>query len=194
MSSAQLSTTAHNFIGDTWNSGASNQACGPCHTPHNALTSADAVQAPLWSHTETTQSFTLYTGTDMDASDQGQPGGVSKLCLSCHDGSLALSDHVNGTADATLIGAVNANANLGTSLVNDHPISFTYDATLVSADGQLHPITTAALGGTIASEMLFGASKMECASCHDPHGVSGVASLLRMDNSQSQLCLTCHAK
>ena len=52
--------------------------------------------------------------------------------------------------------------------------------------------TTAALGGTIASEMLFG-GLVECASCHDPHDNSN-APFLVMANTASALCLTCHDK
>ncbi|HSO06820.1 MAG TPA: cytochrome c3 family protein, partial [Pelomicrobium sp.] len=43
--------------------------------------------------------------------------------------------------------------------------------------------------------------EVECASCHDPHGVpSGGAgsvfnpTFLRVSNAGSQLCLTCHVK
>ncbi len=43
--------------------------------------------------------------------------------------------------------------------------------------------------------------EVECASCHDPHGVpSGgagslfIRSFLRVDNAQSNVCLTCHVK
>ena len=35
--------------------------------------------------------------------------------------------------------------------------------------------------------------EVECASCHDPH-YAGHDSLLKVDNTDSALCLTCHDK
>jgi predicted CXXCH cytochrome family protein len=33
---------------------------------------------------------------------------------------------------------------------------------------------------------------VECTTCHDPHGRSGIRKLLRIDDANSGLCLTCH--
>ncbi len=197
MSFGQISATLHNFVGDSWNTMSSNKACGPCHTPHNALVSADA---PLWSHDATANagSFAVYTNTGTLDATVGQPSGVSLKCLGCHDGSVNLNAHVGGANTASLIGSVNPAADLGTDLSNDHPISFTYDAALATADGGLYdPTTTASgLGGNINVDLLAGVGndQMECSSCHDPHGVTGVSDLLRKDNTNSELCLTCHNK
>ena len=193
MSFSQISTTAHNFIGDAWNTMASNQACGPCHTPHNSLASIDA---PLWSHAATVSVFTIYAGTGtLDATDVGQPGGVSLKCLSCHDGTVNLNNHIAGANTASLI---TGSALVGTDLSNDHPISFTYDNALFVADNGLYDPagTVSGLGGNIDDDLLFGAlnDQMECSSCHDPHGVTGVSMLLRKTNANSALCLTCHNK
>ncbi|NOZ04723.1 MAG: cytochrome c3 family protein, partial [FCB group bacterium] len=80
-------------------------------------------------------------------------------------------------------------------LSNDHPVSFTYDASLATTDGDLYnPTTTnSGLGGKISDDMLVG-GKVECSSCHDVHNGSGVATLLVKNNGGSALCLTCHAK
>src|SRR3989338_1544680 len=85
------------------------------------------------------------------------PGGSSKLCLSCHDGAMTIGqvNVLNGTAPATIaMAGTNAGKmpdgsgattgftrNLGINLGNDHPISFTYNDTLATADGELRPIT-----------------------------------------------------
>ncbi|MFC2168705.1 cytochrome c3 family protein [Acidobacteriota bacterium] len=185
-----ITGSAHDFSGDSWSGG---QICIACHTPHNALSATDA---PLWNHTETGATFTQYTsptGT-LDAT-VGQPGGISKLCLSCHDGVTAL-DSFGGAVGTTMIASVGTGAgDFGTDLSNDHPISFTYDSALAGTDGELHDPATASsgLGGTIADDMLFSGS-MECSSCHDVHNAYAFSNLLILDNGGSALCLTCHDK
>lgn len=183
----QITGSAHDFSSATWNTG--DQICIVCHTPHNAITSPDA---PLWNHELTATTFTLYTSPTLDAADLGQPAGASLLCLSCHDGTIAL-ENFGGTTGGTHF--ISGDALIGTDLSNDHPISFTYDAALATADGGLFDPATvnSGLGGTIAEDMLF-AGQMQCASCHDVHNSAGIAHLLRMSNAASALCLTCHDK
>jgi predicted CXXCH cytochrome family protein len=182
---AAISGSAHDFSANGW---ANQQICLPCHTPHNAdLTVADS---PLWNHAVTTATFQIYASGTLDAT-VAQPAGASKLCLSCHDGSVAV-DSFGGATGTTL---VTGGALVGTDLRNDHPISFTYDATLATTDGGLHdPATTnSGLGGTISHDMLQG-GRMECSSCHDVHNQYNQSFLLLKSNNASALCLTCHNK
>ncbi len=185
--SAQISGTAHDFSSSGWTP--NGQICIACHTPHNADVTIS--NAPLWNHTVTTETYTVYTGLDLQAT-VGQPNGVSKLCLSCHDGTVAL-DSFGGASGGTLIAAA-GNLNDVDSLSDDHPISFTYDTALATADGELYDPSSQAsgLGGTIADDMLFS-DQLECASCHDVHG-NGNNHLLLVNNGGSALCLTCHDK
>jgi predicted CXXCH cytochrome family protein len=185
---AALTGTKHDFTAQTWSGG---QICLPCHTPHNANTSV--ANAPLWNHTVSTSSYTLYTSTTFNGSATiTQPAGYSKLCLSCHDGSVAL-DSFGGVTGTTFI---TGKGNLGTALTNDHPISFTYNAALATTDGSLKDPTTAlsGLGGTVAANMLEGGTTMQCSSCHDVHNKYNVAKLLKKSNAGSALCQTCHSK
>lgn len=184
----QILNTSHDFSGDTWN--ATGEICIVCHTPHNAITSV--ATAPLWNHEVTAvTNYALYSSSTLNAT-LAQPDASSKLCLSCHDGTVALENFgqtTNGThfnTGTTLI---------GTGLGDDHPVSFTYDATLANADGGLYDPTTtqSGLGGTINEDMLFD-GKMQCASCHDVHNSGGVDFLLLKSNAVSALCLTCHNK
>jgi predicted CXXCH cytochrome family protein len=173
------------------------QICIFCHTPHNALTTAGA---PLWNHTASTATYTVYASPTMNAT-VGQPGTSSKLCLSCHDGTVAVDSYGGRTGTTN----ISAGANFGTALSNDHPIGFTYDATLATADGSLaNPATkTVTIGsapsktGSIASTMLIG-GVMECASCHDVHNTFTAAGggLLKISQTApaSALCLACHNK
>ncbi len=182
-----ISGSAHDFSGQTWNS--TGEICATCHTPHDADNSIS--DAPLWNHEVTTATFNPYTSSSLTAT-VGQPSGVSKLCLSCHDGTVAIDNFggaTNGSEFAT------GDTLIGTDLRNDHPVSFTYDATLASNDGGLFDPTTktTSLGGTIDADLLVS-NKLECSSCHDVHDAAGNDHILVIANNASNLCLTCHNK
>lgn len=179
----------HDFSTQTWNTSVGAQICIVCHTPHNASTVV--TDAPLWNHVTTATTYTLYASSTFNATS-AQPDASSKLCLSCHDGTVALENFGTTTTGTHFIAGT---FNMGSGLNNDHPVSFTYDAALATADGGLKNPTTVAsgLGGTIAANLLFG-GKMQCASCHDVHNTAGQAKLLVKSNNASALCLTCHAK
>ncbi|MEN8250880.1 MAG: cytochrome c3 family protein [Bacteroidota bacterium] len=181
----QIAGTSHDMSGELWN--AEGEICIVCHTPHNALAS----NAPLWNRAATSATFTVYSGTTLNAT-VGQPTGQSLLCLSCHDGTVGLESY--GSATATLLNPIGTPGLLGVDLSNDHPISFAYDDALATADGELHAPSTdlSGLGSTIDADMLFG-GQMQCASCHDVHDDTH-GNFLIMSNSASALCLTCHDK
>ena len=191
VSAGTIVGTKHDFSASGWSG---NEICVACHTPHNANTGV--TDAPLWNHDLSTLSYTLYDSPTLDATTV-QPTGTSKLCLSCHDGTVAYDNTTNGTkmAGASAVGSDGLN--------NDHPISFTYDADLATADGGLHnPATQAVIigsgsdtkSGTIETAMLIG-GQVQCASCHDVHNkFTDGSSLLRVSITGSKLCLTCHNK
>lgn len=192
MASAAILGSAHDFTAFEW---AHEQICLPCHAPHNNDNAAGEV---LWNHAITGAIFTLYSSPTLDAG-LVQPTGISKFCLSCHDGTVAI-DSFGGVSGGTMIGDIEVDANLGTNLNNDHPVSFIYDSSLASVDGGLFdPVTTASgmetggEGGTIDEDMLFDGS-LECASCHDVHNKYSQDSLLNVSNEGSGLCLICHDK
>jgi len=185
---AVITGSEHDFSNASWNS--SGETCVVCHAPHGGTPLSDA---PLWNHSLTTQNFTLYTSPTLDATDVAQPTGASRLCLSCHDGTIALDSFGGSSSGTHFVGNPIAT---GGNLNSEHPISFTYDDALATTDGELFvPSTTASgLGGTIAGDLLFN-NKVECASCHDVHNALGTGgNLLVKSNAGSGLCLTCHAK
>ncbi len=179
--------SAHDFSGESWNT--TGQICIVCHGPHN--TEVSVTDAPLWNHESTVATFTPYSSSSLNAT-VGQPDASSKLCLSCHDGTVAV-DNFGGNNQGTFF--ITGDFLIGTDLNDDHPVSFTYDVALAQADGELaDPTTTnSGLGGTIQEDLLIG-NKVQCASCHDVHNSSGIANLLIKSNAQSDLCLTCHLK
>lgn len=192
----------HDFSGRSYTGGPNGQICVVCHTPHGSDTAV--TEAPLWNHTLTTATYEVYSnpGGSLDAS-VGQPDGVSKLCLSCHDGTIAVDNYGSFPSDTEFMLAPKAVAADADSLKNDHPISFTYDTTLSTTDGALHdPATkTITIGSgtqtkndTLAKLMLSN-GKVQCNSCHDVHNsFTATTRLLKVTDAGSALCLACHNK
>ena len=192
LSWSALKDSKHNFLSASWNT--SGQVCLPCHTPHHANKSA---AAPLWDHDETAASFILYASDTLNAK-VNQPSGVSRICLGCHDGTVAMNAFGGNTAGSEFLRS--GPAFLGTDLSNDHPVSFVYDTTLASDDGDLYNPETATvpeLGGKTIQQGMLIRNEMQCTSCHDVHATSSSSSdsgMLLFSNNGSKLCLTCHRK
>ncbi|MCB2153756.1 cytochrome c3 family protein [bacterium] len=186
---ATIQGSAHDFS----TLDATGQICIFCHTTHGADTTV--TDAPLWNHALTNKTYQLYNSPTMDATTS-QPNGQSRLCLSCHDGTVAVDSYGGDTGIITigLPSAIGAD-----ELTNDHPIAFTYDDPLATQDGELFMPSSSAsgLGSTIADDLLFN-DQLECSSCHDVHNGPAAAavndSLLVITRTNSQLCLTCHNK
>jgi hypothetical protein len=133
-SQGEITGSLHDFSSSSWSG---NQICLPCHTPHGADTSVP--DAPLWNHATSTANFTLYTSTSLDAT-VSQPTGRSLLCLSCHDGTVA-RDSFGGNTGTRFI-SPGSTSHIGTDLRDDHPVSFTFNTALATADGGLHDPAT----------------------------------------------------
>lgn len=210
LSSGNAIATATDGSSTTIRSTDQDEICVFCHTPHQALKNNNI---PLWNHNLSTQaSYGVYTSLTYSATDTADLGGktevnaeISNLCLSCHDGTVAINSFNNpsntnastlmvgtktdGTMPDNVAGVFNAN--LGSDLTNDHPVNFTYDAALVTRDGGTSLKAPSALTGV----KLFN-NKVQCASCHDPHtsaDPSGKA-FLRVAQTGSALCFACHTK
>jgi predicted CXXCH cytochrome family protein len=184
-----ITGSAHDFSAQAWSGG---RICVACHTPHKADTSI--TDGPLWNHAISSAAYTLYGSPTMNATIS-QPGGGSKLCLSINS--------FGGVTGATMVSTAN---NLGVNLKASHPIGFTYDTALATADGSLFDpsVKTTTIGsgaqtrtGTVASVLLYG-GKLECDSCHDVHNTFTVGAagsgLVKVDPAGSQICFACHNK
>ncbi len=154
--------------------------CFICH-PNNELgNSSKAWKLKLANTTDTP-----YNNLS-NISEIGEPNGSSKICLSCHDGTIA-SDQLGSQI---LKGIIFSN-----TLENNHPISFYYTSYLAQKDGKLHDpkFRKSGLGGTIEEDLLID-GKLECISCHDIHNSMNLENRLIKSNYRSALCLTCHNK
>ncbi|HHS83376.1 MAG TPA: hypothetical protein ENK38_00405, partial [Gammaproteobacteria bacterium] len=178
------------------------EVCIFCHTPHQAIKNDNI---PLWNHDlSATASYGVYTSPTFDGSSSitdlggtnAATAAVSNLCLSCHDGTIAInslnnpSNATGGNPTMTGTGAGGVmpagTSNIGADLTDDHPVNFRYDAALYAADSSLNDPS-----GLTGVRLFNG--YVQCASCHDPHESTN-ATFLRVDNSGSALCLKCHNK
>ncbi len=160
------------------------EICIFCHTPHNS----SAIQ-PLWNRNIPIDAYTIYRSSSLDA-NPGQPTGSSKMCLSCHDGTIALGNVLSRDQDIQMLSGVTTlppgDTNLGTDLSDDHPVSFIYDAALVGRDPHLLDPSQ------LPSQFKLDADgELQCITCHDAHDNSFGAFLVA-DNANSALCKTCH--
>jgi hypothetical protein len=183
------------------------QICVFCHTPHGAET---IVGAPLWNRKLSTQTYNTYTSSSIEANVAelaAGPGGSSRLCLSCHDGTLALGqvNVFNGSGSppvfAGLTGsmpvgggtATGFTRNLGTELGNDHPISVIYNEALVTADGELRSVTAAQRTNETSTNLPSG--KTHAVGIRD--SAAGTLPLLPLEKAGASnlgqvQCATCH--
>jgi Doubled CXXCH motif (Paired_CXXCH_1) len=131
-------------------------------------------------------------------------GRIGTECVICH------APAVGGAIGATDFTAFV----IGTDLRNDHPVGIRYPTTAgAGTDFKEPPRREARLayfdnngnGRADSSEIrLYNSGEgyeVECGSCHDPHGVpsGGPGSVfnpvfLRVSNTGSGVCLTCHSK
>ena len=178
-------TTKHNLSSGgpgTVKASTEDEICIFCHTAHNTNP-----LKPLWNRNDPGANYTIYTSSTLRATP-GQPSGSSILCLSCHDGTIALGEVLSrGTliSFASTVYMPVGPSNLTTNLQNDHPISFAYDVALATANPELKsPLT---LPSTIKLEN----NQLQCTSCHDPH-IDKYTKFLVATSQNSALCITCH--
>jgi predicted CXXCH cytochrome family protein len=154
-------------------------ACRYCHTPHST-----AAPRPGWSQQLSQTVYRIYQSSSLEA-QVGQPTGASKMCLSCHDGTVALPfDSSGGGMPGAFVAP--GQANLGTDLSDDHPISFVYSDALVVRDTQLRPVATLP-----EPLKLDRNGELQCTTCHNPHD-NQHGDFLVLPNQRSEMCTHCH--
>jgi predicted CXXCH cytochrome family protein len=190
----------------------SDQICIFCHTPHSSTK-----DAPLWNRSDVYETYTVYTSDVMGALSYPAPdqptiklGAGSadvhvktRVCLSCHDGTIALGHLVNLPAgissDISMSGTTGANpANamppaaagfMGLDLRDDHPVAVKYLSSGAGSDPELSATPPSALKLYPSG----GSNYVECTSCHNAHD-NQYGNFLVMSNRNSAICAGCHAK
>lgn len=157
------------------------RVCVFCHTTHTANP-----KAPMWNRKQSGATYILYDSSTLNA-NPGQPDGTSILCLSCHDGTVAMGNTLKNPKSMSFARSMTRRGNLGTDLSDDHPISFVFDPALSVEDGELKD------PGSLDPHILDNNNKLQCISCHDPHkDIQG--NFLNRSNEFSDLCFSCHDK
>lgn len=181
--------------------GAASLACLSCHDGQTAVDSI--VNMPGSGRYQASQA----TVQDNAFLNTWPSAAASHMALTPGTGCLICHNSVTGFQDFTVFA-------LGTDLTNDHPVGITFPSTNGPGTDFRTPAgvkgTTRYFDDNVngkfdsADVRLYdtgGAVQVECASCHDPHGVPSAGagtvfkpSFLRVSNTSSVLCLTCHSK
>jgi len=155
--------------------------CVFCHTPHNAMP-----LSPLWNRDVLAVAYDVYTSPTLGAAPIPQPSGPTKLCLSCHDGTIAMGAVLNPVGGIAMAGQdtlpSESLSNFGVDLRGHHPVSFSYQNSLPNPELVPTPPTGLVFGGI---------DEVHCTTCHDPHKDQWGKFLVK-DNRFSALCTTCH--
>jgi len=208
--------SAHDLTYGSWSSGAPTESsvCFFCHIMHKTGASplSTVVGPYLWNHTLSTYGpYNTYSSDSFNAllsaagesiSDLGSATvssfNVSNLCLSCHDGTIALasfyvSASVTGLPGSGATFTPTTGSLAGTPVANlagtgvqiedlskSHPVNFPYTANLATkyGPGLVSPNSLASVdsAGEIPLYALNAATTgatpggyLECPTCHDPH-------------------------
>jgi predicted CXXCH cytochrome family protein len=155
------------------------EICVFCHVPHNAKAAG-----PLWNRDQPASPYIPYTSTTRKITAPGAPTGASLLCLSCHDGTIALGKISSRTIAFGKTNFVAGDQSyIGTDLSDDHPISFLYSSVLANTE----------LRVPSGAVKLDASGQLQCTACHSPHDNAN-GKFLVVNNIQSALCRNCHNK
>ncbi|MCF6339464.1 MAG: cytochrome c3 family protein [Sulfurimonas sp.] len=226
---AGISNTKHNLSvtsAGTVKAVSETEICVFCHIPHQA----QAVGKPLWNRSMPTSNYTMYDSnhlrrmgypemeTDLGSAND-TPGALSRQCLSCHDGTVAVGSvsklrgrdatiTMSGVAgDGTILPA--DGGYIGTDLSYHHPIGVIYDSTIVKnfniGTRSAELVATPALPIKLYEYQGYAGKYVECSSCHNPHKEAknangGSNRFLHISTNDTlaenmvDMCKSCHVK
>ena len=181
------------------------ETCVYCHTAHGGPTWTGAPRPPLFNRNRPTAAYRMPEFDQQRMIQDASPSDRSRLCLSCHGGTIGLDDITNrpntysGPPPANHLIDECEDCHSGGSpaggidwegvwfrddMRKQHPFSVLYDPSRRPGEFK------AAIGGTVNGLPLL-AGKVECATCHEPHS-QRFRFFLRESNVGNSLCLRCH--
>ena len=194
------------------------EICVFCHTPHHTVAVSEG---PLWNHSLSSANYIVPSNEDPGRttmlSTPGQPDLGAKLCLGCHDGTVAIGMVVNtpGPGSRGPIAMESGtttippgSTNLTTDLSGHHPVSVAINTQLRDdklaqcaesivffyidfPEGavKLRPTNNLYLDQYPGVLIKGKPSGIQCASCHNPHN-DPIGKFLVDD--KNSLCIECH--
>lgn len=176
------------------------QVCKFCHIPHNA-----PGPVPMWSRRLPKQSYSTprIKGPEGTLVPAPQPDGASRLCLSCHDGTIALGEVAGQRMPTSMRGATRLRPGhrgyLGRDLSGSHPISIVMPHDAVEAASENPSDMRLRDRSEVSGDpriKLDGEGKIQCTTCHDPHAdrhfVEGQVPRFWVASTVSEVCIHCH--
>ncbi len=164
--------------------------CLYCHVPHSGVQNPNGA---LWSQTLSSQTYSTYSSTTLhNVTQQPMLGQDSSLCLSCHDGTVAVGQ-------TQPYGAIQMTGNMypadqfGTNLQGSHP--FSLKLPLVDASDLVQSLVASGTTADPLKAVQLINGDVECTSCHTPHtqAIDALSkNFLVRDSSSGQMCLSCH--
>jgi len=197
------------------------EICVFCHVPHGAA----PLGKPLWNRSMPTSNYIMYTSdylkrlnypeptlTSGLGSANNTPGALSRQCLSCHDGTIAVgavhkieTKYLSGQIAMNGVDANGAIPNtstkyIGTNLTNHHPVGFEYNPNIsVNFDVGTRPSELKDPPDSPIKLFTYGGSRyIECSSCHNPHTENKMFLRVNTGVNHGQnvknTCISCHDK
>ena len=194
------------------------EICVFCHIPHDTRPGK-----PLWNRSMPNSSYVMYSSEYLDRANypkaeqlgttSDEPGVISRQCLSCHDGTVALGKiymvrgNILGNSVIAMSG-VNAdgtmpttsNAYIGTDLSIHHPVGVEYNPNIsINFNTGSRSIELKNTPNSPVKLYEYGGKNyVECTSCHDPHSENQkflrVHSGANLAQNIVNTCTSCHDK
>ncbi len=218
---AKIANTKHNLSYKASNnikSVSETELCVFCHIPHDTRPGK-----PLWNRSMPNSSYIMYSSEYLKRANypkneklgttSSEPGVISRQCLSCHDGTIAIGKiymvrgNILGNSIISMTG-VNADgtmpststAHIGTDLSVHHPVGIEYNPNInINFDAGSRPIELKTTpDAPIKVYEYHGKNYVECTSCHDPHSEN--QKFLRVNSGTNlaqnivNTCNACHDK
>ncbi len=160
-------------------------SCLYCHVPHSGPN-----KVALWGQRLSSSAYSTYVSdTAENTTKQPDIGDDSSLCLSCHDGTVAVGQ-VTPYGPYTMSGKWDP---MGTQLQGSHP--FSLQLPLKDASDLVPSLAAKGETKDQTHSVKLIKGNLECTTCHNPHNQyvdQQSQKFLVLANAKGAICLSCH--